>query len=223
METEQEDFEQFVISGQDQEEIHNLIREAYVDREPLCVGLHITFEDFLPFLKKALPPTLESKVSLGVRKESDGKLVAFMLNRILLPRDNQELFGRGGFETEKANQYTRVLHDLCADVDILGGGRFEKQLELQCVCIHPDYSGRGLAMKLIQKSEAKGRALGCDVATIQAVSAITEHMAKKMGYTTVKKTDVKTLMDATGNPLLDLGAVAEGTGTTHFTYFMKKL
>ncbi|XP_064111978.1 uncharacterized protein LOC135219275 [Macrobrachium nipponense] len=154
------------------------------------MGLHMTLEEFLPYVKKSLDAT----------------------------------FRRArGIETEKSNQYSKVLHDLCADVDILKDGRFNKQLELQCLCVHPNYGNKGLGMKLVRLSEEKGKDLGCDVATIQAVNAVTDHIAKKTGYTTVRRVDVRDIRDETGRPLLDLEAVREGTGTSYFTYYMKKL
>ncbi|XP_068214740.1 uncharacterized protein [Palaemon carinicauda] len=217
-----EDLEEFPITSQDADDIYNLTRVSYVNREPLCLGLHMSFEEFLPLLKEVFPPTFDSQVSFGMREKSSGRLVAFMLSRILHP-DAPDIFQEGGQENEKANQYTKVLHDLCRDVDVFNKGRFKKQLELQCLNVHPDYNKRGLAFKLIQMSEEKGRDLGCDVATIQAVNVVTDHIAEKMGYSTIKKTDVKTLTDATGRLLLDVEAVTEKAGTSHFNYFVKAL
>ncbi|XP_066957085.1 uncharacterized protein [Macrobrachium rosenbergii] len=157
MDNAQDDFEEFVITLKDENAIHNLIRGTYVDREPLCLGLHMTFEEFLPYMKKSLTPTFESEVSIGVRDSASGRLVAFMLNRVLVPEGDLEIFGEGGLETEKSNKYSKVLHDLCAGVDILKNGRFNKQLELQCLCVHPNYGNKGLGMKLVRLSEEKGK------------------------------------------------------------------
>ncbi|XP_064102220.1 uncharacterized protein LOC135212591 [Macrobrachium nipponense] len=211
------------ITPQDEDDIYDLMKVSYVDRGPLCVGLHMTFEEFYPMLKKVLPPTFGSQVSFGLREKSSGKLVAFILSRILLHEDDQEIFPKGGFETEKSNHYTKVLHDLCSDIDVLQDGRFKKQLELQCLSVHPDYSNRGLGRKLLQMSEDKGKELGCDVATMQSVNAFTDRIAKKMGHSTVRRTDIATIKHGTGRPLLDVDAVRNGLGTSYFTYFMKEL
>ncbi|XP_066957338.1 uncharacterized protein [Macrobrachium rosenbergii] len=217
------DLEEILITPQDGDDVYDLMKVSYVDREPLCVGLHMTYEEFLPLLKNVLPPTFESKVSFGMREKSSGKLVAFMLSRILLPQDDPEIFQEGGYETEKSNHYTKVLYDLCSDIDVLQDGKFKKQLELQCLSVHPDYSNRGLGRKLLQMSEDKGKELGCDVATMQAMNAITDRIAKKMGHSTVRKTDIATIKDGTGRTLLDVDAVRNGSGTSYFTYFMKEL
>lgn len=217
------DLEEILITPQDGDDIFDLIKTSYVDREPLCVGLHLTFEDYLPLLKNVVPPTLYSNVSFGMREKSSGKLVAFILSRILVPQDDPILFQEGGYETEKTNHYTKVLYDLCSDIDVLQDGKFKKQLELQCLSVHPDYSNRGLGRKLLQMSEEKGKELGCDVATIQAVNVVTDSMAKKAGYTTVRTTDIATIKDGTGRTLLDVDAVRNELGTSYFTYFMKEL
>ncbi|XP_064103496.1 uncharacterized protein LOC135213513 [Macrobrachium nipponense] len=219
----EEVLEEILITPKDGDDIYDLMRVSYVDKEPLCVGLHMTFEEFFPLLKKVLPPTFDSKVSFGLREKSSGKLVAFILGRILLPEDDPEIFPEGGYEVEKSNHYSKVLYDLCSDIDVFRDGRFKRQLELQCLSVHPDYGNRGLGRKLLQMSEDKGKELGCDVATMQAVNAFTDRIAKKMGHSTVRRTDITTIKDGTGRPLLDVDAVRNGLGTSYFTYFMKEL
>ncbi|XP_066982598.1 uncharacterized protein [Macrobrachium rosenbergii] len=217
------DLEEILITPQDRDDIYDLIKVSYVDREPLCVGLHMTSEEFLSLLEKVMPPTLDSKVSFGMREKSSGKLVAFMLSEIFLPQDDPEVFQEGRYGTEKPNLYMKVLYDLCSGIEVLQDGKFKKQLVLRCLSVHPDYSNQGLGRKLLQMSEEKGKELGCDVATMQAVNVITDSIAKKMRYTTVRRTDITTIKDGMGRTLLDVDAVKNRVGTSYFTYYMKEL
>ncbi|XP_064086686.1 uncharacterized protein LOC135201585 [Macrobrachium nipponense] len=213
--------EQVALSPKENDEVYELLRDAYVPREPVCIGLRASYDELKPLFESLVPHTLTSGASIGLREASSGKVVAYMLN-LVIDSPDFELFQKGGLGSEKADLYSKLMQDFCAGVDVFNGGQFKKNLELLLLCVHPSYGGRGIAAELIKMSENKGRAMGCDIATIQAVNVITDHIARKLGYQEICRIDMKERTKENGEALVDM-ELMEANGTTHLIYLSKRL
>ncbi|XP_066979596.1 uncharacterized protein [Macrobrachium rosenbergii] len=213
--------EQVVLSPKESDEVYELLRDAYVPREPVCIGLRSSYDELKPLFESVIPHTLTNGISIGLKDSSSGKVVAVMLNVVIDSPDFQ-LFKNGELGSEKADLYSKLLQDFCAGVDVFNGSQFKKNLELLLLCVHPNYGKRGIGAELIKMSENKGRAMGCDIATIQAVNIITDHIVRKLGYQEVSKMDLSERRKENGEPLVDM-ELMRANGTTHLTYLSKRL
>ncbi|XP_068242778.1 uncharacterized protein [Palaemon carinicauda] len=213
--------ETVILSPKDYDEVFELLREAYIPREPVCISLGGSYEEVEPLFAQLVPSTLKSEASIGLRDVSSGKVVAFMLN-VIIDSPDFKLFKDGNLGSEKADLYSKLMQDFCKNVDVFCGGQFKKNLELLLLCVHPNYGKRGIGAELIKMSEKKGREMGCDIATIQAVNIVTDHIVRKLDYREIARMDMSKRKKDNGELLLDMDLFS-ANGTTHLTYFSKIL
>ncbi|XP_066979830.1 uncharacterized protein [Macrobrachium rosenbergii] len=214
------ELETFILSEKDKEGLRELLEVGFIPYEPVCVGMKSTVQEMLPLVARMGNKGLGGGASHGMREKSSGKIIAVMSDFIVTPDDN-EIFQETKYDEEKSNWYSNVLCEFSAGVDVFHG-KFKKCLELMVLCVHPDYTRRGLAQELIKLSEEKGREMGCDVASIQATNIITYHISKKLGYEEVHRQELDELKDENGRPVLDMEFL-KTDGTTFLSYLTKAL
>ncbi|XP_064086465.1 uncharacterized protein LOC135201446 [Macrobrachium nipponense] len=214
------ELETFILSVKDKEGLRELVDVGFVPKEPVCVGIKSTAQEMAPFVADVGNRGLRSGASIGIRKKPSGRIIGVMSNFVVTPGDS-EIFQETKYDEEKSNWYSNVMRDFSSGVDVFQG-KFNKCLELMILCIHPDYTGKGLAKKLVKLSEEKGREIGCDVASIQATNIITYHISKKLGFQEVHRQELDTLTDERGCPVLDMEFL-RSNGTTFISYLTKAL
>ncbi|XP_064086464.1 uncharacterized protein LOC135201445 isoform X2 [Macrobrachium nipponense] len=173
-----------------------------------------------PFIADVGNRGLGSGASFGMREKPSGRIIGVMSNFVVTP-DDSEIFQETKYDEEKSNWYSNVMRDFSTGVDVFQG-KFKKCLELMILCVHPDYTGKGLAKKLVKLSEEKGREIGCDVLSIQATNIITYHISKKLGFQEIHRQELDTLTDEKGRPVLDMEFL-KTNGTTFLSYLTKAL
>ncbi|XP_066950884.1 uncharacterized protein [Macrobrachium rosenbergii] len=212
--------ETFTLSEMDEEGFRDLMEDAYIPYEPVCVGCKGTPKELLPFVLGFGIKGLTSGVSFGMRENPSGRVIAVVSNYTITPGDSA-ISEDVRYDEEKSNWYSDVVAEFSAGVDVFKG-KFKKCLDISSLCVHPDYMGKGLAQELIRMSEEKGREMGCDVASIQTSNIITYHICKKLGYEEIRRQEIDTLTDENGRPVLDMEFM-KTNGTTFLSYLTKDL
>ncbi|XP_064086463.1 uncharacterized protein LOC135201445 isoform X1 [Macrobrachium nipponense] len=214
------ELETFILSEKDKEGLRELVEVGYIPQEPVCVGIKSTAKEMAPFIADVGNRGLGSGASFGMREKPSGRIIGVMSNFVVTP-DDSEIFQETKYDEEKSNWYSNVMRDFSTGVDVFQG-KFKKCLELMILCVHPDYTGKGLAKKLVKLSEEKGREIGCDVLSIQATNIITYHISKKLGFQEIHRQELDTLTDEKGRPVLDMEFL-KTNGTTFLSYLTKAL
>ncbi|XP_045613762.1 uncharacterized protein [Procambarus clarkii] len=80
----------------------------------------------------------------------------------------------------------RVLKLLSADTQVFKEMNVHMVLDMSVLCVHEDYSGRGLGSRLMEKSLLLGEEQGYAVACVMCTNSLTERICARFGFQTVK-------------------------------------
>ncbi|XP_053645563.2 uncharacterized protein [Cherax quadricarinatus] len=197
-----ENTELVMLTPGDFEEVSQLMEHHFLKRNPLCIAAKETtpacYGESLDVIMKL---TLDSGLSVGAREKKTKKLVAILLATKRVDRLRKN-------DSHKLRKQQCVVHSVLAmiNVDAAKLESITSYLCLEFVCVHPDYTGRGLARTMIQKVLNMDRECGVEAVCVQVANASVDRICSRLGFETVKSLDLKTIADEFG---LDLSLIPQ--------------
>jgi len=199
------------LQPSDVEDVVAFMAEHFYPREPLSTGLHMTYEDNQEWIHNSVAHWLRSGTSVVARNPEDGSIAGTSLATVLTRNRNTSFDEALDSPREKVKTLHTVLSVLEASVDFFAKSSVQKILELAMITVSAEYSGRGVGRCLVQESERRGRALGCEVATAQATAVASQRLFQRIGYQSLYELDYASFRIA-GQPVFDMTNMM-GTGS----------
>ncbi|KAK4299633.1 hypothetical protein Pmani_028092 [Petrolisthes manimaculis] len=192
------------LTESDVEEVVAFMAEHFYPREPVSTGLHMTYEDNKEWIHGSVREWVRSGVSVVARDPAKGQIAGTILATILTRNQSNTYECALTSPKTKVRTLHTVLSVLEEAVDFFA--RYEEVdriLELAMITVSEEYSGRGVGKKLVQESEARGRALGCQLATAQATAVPSQRLLLRLGYEVLYTLDYGTFQIA-GDRVFDM-------------------
>ncbi|XP_042893076.1 uncharacterized protein LOC122267144 isoform X2 [Penaeus japonicus] len=200
--------EYFPLRPENFDEVAKIMEDEYFPREPVCMGFHVTASATSGMTCRKLKECLASGVSFGARDVTTGTLTGVRLSFI---KTKAEAIVAKPMD-ERKSEYEIKVCGLCeeirSEVNIFQDSDAEKILYMFVLCVRGNYSGRGIAKKLVQMSIEQGKALGCQLVLATISNMFSSRIYTGLGFETRHSVDVSTLAGDWG---LDLSAMKGNT------------
>jgi len=167
----------------DFDEILDFHDEHFFNKEAMQLGCHHTKEDHHSWAVEAMRAFIASNVSVVARDPSSGALAGTSINTVLT-RENPVTFGGAGNSTRpNVLRFHAGMSALEGSLDYFALlPALSRVLEVAFLTVAEEYAGRGVAKRLVQESERRGVAVGCQLATAQATARASQRAFTRQGY-----------------------------------------
>ncbi|KAL3266544.1 hypothetical protein HHI36_010712 [Cryptolaemus montrouzieri] len=156
--------------------------------------------------------TMKDGLSLVALDPETGRIAGAILNGISHRGDvEQELEKMKCIDDIKFHRLMGLLFTHNADVELFKKYHVEKIFELRILSVDADFRGKGLAQKLVEKSEELAKEQGFTLLKVDATSFYTQKICEKFGFKTVKTIVYRDYKDADGRFIYE-------TSPPHDTY-----
>ncbi|CAJ0599817.1 unnamed protein product [Cylicocyclus nassatus] len=178
------------------DEILQFLLNQFGPNEPITKSIRATKDDVIDFYRDLTKSACKfDKYSTLVYDEN--RLVGICLCSLCLPgsadassstkikenHDYTEEISNGSYKQHKGNQITVLVHILEEELKrLLSKSKF---MELDILCIHKDYAGRGLGKELTRRATEMARAEGCEYLAAVATAGASQAIFKKYGWKTL--------------------------------------
>ncbi|XP_076043210.1 uncharacterized protein LOC143026535 [Oratosquilla oratoria] len=184
------DLEYGVTKPEDVDELNQFLAESFFPREPMTMGLEMTWEDHRKWVTDSMGVWASCAASFLVRDKSKGNRIVGVRLSKFAGRDSGLTFEEGlKTATGKTKIFLNILCEMESAINVFEDESIDKALDFVILCVHKDYVGKGIATKLVEMAEKRGKELGAQIVGVQATNCISQNLFKKMGYT-VRKTVV---------------------------------
>jgi ribosomal protein S18 acetylase RimI-like enzyme len=163
----------------DADEMSRLFGEVFAHRDPPAIAVGLTAPEFETFVRLYGPKADAEGLTVVARSSATGEMIGALLaeDSASVPPD--------GFEqlSPKFNPIFDILGQLEAEYS---GGRVRRpgeSLHLFLLGVRPDFSGRGIAQRLVAECLAQGGRRGYGVAVTEATNHTSQHVFRKHGFT----------------------------------------
>jgi len=181
------------------EGILKLLATSFVLNEPVEQALNMTWDDAKKDWEKMLDDCLQFPHS-HVAVNGSNNVIGFRLSRIMdmakwSPDDSIYEWSSGKLKTV-SDEVTRRWPEILKDS--------KKILQFTGLCVHSDYGGQGIALKMCQENIAMGKRSGCDSCTVIATNWKSRKVFENAGFTTIDTLDFADVKDSNGEQVLKM-------------------
>jgi len=182
----------------------------FVLNEPIEQALNTTWDDAKKDWEKVVDDCLRFPHS-HVAVNGSNKVVGFRLSRIMdmakwSPGDSIYEWLSGKVQAV-ADEVTRRWPEILKDS--------KNSLQFIALCVHSDYGGQGIALKMCQENLALGKRLGCDSCTVIASNWKSRRVFEKAGFTTIDTLEFANVKDSNGEQVLKVKDPKQKSATFH--------
>lgn len=167
-----------VLSPGDEEEVAQLLAQAFSVREPIGIAIGMTEAEFAAFVRWLLPATEPQEVSIVARRADTGEMVGVVVTEDAASDATAELDKRG----EKFAMIASILGRL---VETYGGDHHPAQgemLHLFLLGVSDRAEGMGIGQQLVAACVENGVRKGYRMAVAECTGRASQHIFRKLGF-----------------------------------------
>jgi ribosomal protein S18 acetylase RimI-like enzyme len=162
----------------DADEMSRLLADVFAHRDPPAIALGLTVPEFEFFVRLYGPKADAEGLTVVARAAATGEMIGALLaeDSASAPPDGLEQL------SPKFNPVFDILGQMDADYS---GGRARRPgewLHLFLLGVAQDYTGRGIAQRLVAECLANGGRKGYRVALTEATNKTSQHVFRKLGF-----------------------------------------
>jgi ribosomal protein S18 acetylase RimI-like enzyme len=182
----QDDLRVVIASSIHRDGILQIAERVFNKDEPVRVALNVQWDTVKDDWEKLVDACLEKGHShVAVNKENE--VVGIRLSRIieltqLSPNESFNNFLAPGGACQMEDQLTKDWATVLVDEN---GQTCKKLLQFLALSVHPDYGGRGLAVKMCEENMKLAKRLACEYCSEVASNWISQRVFEKLGFKTV--------------------------------------
>lgn len=173
---------------EDLDEITEFVRQHYFSPSPMCYFM-ATFEDDVK-IKDFVAGYLNFPINLTAR-DSNGKLLAVVLNELLLP-SSQHVDGNMLFKQDEKALVMSIVESLEENLDMFEKFNTDKLFSLTLLSVDQSYGRLGLGNTLVAMSVEVAQFYDAGAAYITPFNSYVAKIAAKQGFETIKSIDYAT-------------------------------
>ncbi|XP_076043192.1 uncharacterized protein LOC143026527 [Oratosquilla oratoria] len=200
-----------LTSLQDIDELCDIVLHSFWTREPMSLGLGLTWQDHRKATVQRMAGYADSGVSFLVRdRNSNNKIVGCHLCKVL-SSDNRNMYEDVDVgECEMMQINNKIEYDLEEVVDFFDKFKVNKLLGLAILCVDEEYSGRGIGRKLVQLTEERGKQVGAELMVAQATNVYSQKLFDRLDFETYYVMDYGSY-EVKGRKVFDLEKLGKNT------------